>query len=473
MAAPRHREDQSRGARRAHLVGIAGSGMRSLARVLLGRGWSLTGSDLAPCSPRWLLETRIPVCLGHHAKNVPPGASMVIRSDAIPAENPEILRAGQLGIPILSYFDMLGRMMAGTRGLAVAGTHGKSTTTAMAAHILVQAGLDPTVVCGAAALGQSDGGRAGRGPAVLVEACEYRANFLKLHPRLAIITGIESDHFDCFASLADVEQAFGRFARRIPPEGVLLARHECQATRRVIAGLPCRVETFGLDDRADWMARPIGCDEGRYRFEVRRGGQPIGEILPRVPGLHNVINALAATALASHQGVEPEAIARALGEFSGLHRRLEVVGAWQGVTLVDDYAHHPTEVSAALETIRQMFPGRRLYCAFQPHQVSRTACLLDELAASLHNVDKLWVAEIFRAREPEPTVGEVTAADLAHRVRQLGGRVARMHELGRIGRDVKNHLAPGDVLVTIGAGNIGRMLADEFSIGLREIRAAG
>ena len=473
MAAPRHREDDSRGARRAHMVGIAGSGMRSLARVLLGRGWSLTGSDLAPCPPRWLLETRIPVCRGHHGRNVAPGTNLVIRSDAIGRDNPEILRAGQLGIPMLSYADMLGRMMIGSRGLAVAGTHGKSTTTAMAAHVLVQAGLDPTVVCGAATLGQSDGGRAGRGPAVLVEACEYRANFLKLHPRLAVITGIEPDHFDCFASLADVELAFGRFARRIPPEGVLLARHECQATRRVTSGLPCRVETFGLDDQADWAARPIGCDEGRYRFEVRRGGQPIGEILLRVPGLHNVVNALAATALAAHQGVETEAIARALGEFPGLHRRLEVVGAWQGVTLVDDYAHHPTEVSAALETIRQMFPGRRLYCAFQPHQVSRTACLLDELAASLHNVDKLWVAEIFRAREPEPTAGEVTAADLAHRVRQLGGRVARVHELGRIGRDVKNHLAPGDVLATITAGNIGRMLADEFSFGLREIRAAG
>jgi UDP-N-acetylmuramate--alanine ligase len=473
MAAPRQGYFDLCDANRAHLVGIAGSGMTALARVLVERGWKLTGSDLVPCSPQWLVETGIRVYRGHDARNLPPTANMLIHSDAIGPNKPEVLRARQLNSPVLSYFDMVGRMMAGSQGGAIAGTHGKSTTTAMAAHILVHAGLDPTVLCGAAKLGQTDGGRAGRSPLFLVEACEYHANFLKLHAQWAIITGIEPDHFDCYDSLAELEHAFGRFTRRLSPDGVLLARYECLSTRRVTAEGPCQVETFGFDRNADWVARPISSGEGRYRFEVRRHDEKVCEIPLPVPGLHNVVNALAAAALARHQGVEPEAIARALAEFPGLHRRLEVVGTWQGVTLLDDYAHHPTEVAVAVETVRQMYPGRRLCCVFQPHQVSRTARLLDELAASLHNVDRLWVADIFRAREPEVMPGEVTAADLAHRVRQRGGRVARIHDLNRIGRDLKNELASGDVLMTMGAGNIRRILVDEFSPGLREIRAAG
>ena len=298
----------------------------------------------------------------------------------------------------------------------MAGTHGKSTTTAMAAHVLTDAGLDPTVLCGATPLGQSSGGRAGSGELLLVEACEYRANFLHLRPRHAAILGIEPDHFDCFDSLGDLERAFARFARSVPPDGLVLARHDCAVTRRVTAELPCRVETFAIGFEADWSARNLTARRGRYGFEIRRCGRQLCNVSLQVPGRHNVLNALAAAALAWQNGLRPEQIAGALGRFRGLHRRLELLGTYRGVLLLDDYAHHPTEVAATLQTVRRMVPGRRVWCVFQPHQVSRTERLLDELAESLQNADRVLVAEIFRAREGAPRPGEVTAADLARRV---------------------------------------------------------
>jgi UDP-N-acetylmuramate--alanine ligase len=409
---------------------------------------------------------------GHAAENTPADGDLVVYSDAIPPENPELRRARSLGIPTVNYFHMLGRLMAHRRGLAVAGTHGKSTTTAMAAEVLVQSGLDPTVAFGAAALGRSSGGRAGHGPWMLVEACEYRANFLHLGPEAAVILGIEPDHFDYYRSWPQLETAFADFARSVPRDGVLLASHACQATRRVTAGLACRVETFGLDPRADWHARRLSARRGCYRFEMVRHGRALGEVALRVPGRHNVGNALAAAALADYAGVAPERIGPILGRFRGLHRRLETVGTWRGVRLVDDYAHHPTEVAASLEALRLVYPNKRIWCVFQPHQASRTRHLLDELARSLHNADVVLVAEIFRAREPAGAGNGVTAADLAERMRRGGDDVPPVHAIDEIVRFLENRLRPGDVLVTMGAGDI-RKICHERLDRLREDRAAG
>jgi len=380
--------------RRAHLVGIAGSGMRGLAEVLLGRGWWLSGSDLEVGRVAHLAGDRLRLCRGHAAEHVPPGTDLVVYSDAVPAGNPELQRAAELGVPVLSYFQMVGRLMGEKRGLAVAGAHGKSTATAMTAEVLLHAGLDPTVLCGATPLGCASGGRAGHGPWMLAEACEYRANFLHLRPRHAVILGIEPDHFDCYDSPEALEAAFARFAQSVPSDGLLLARYDCPATRRVIGGLACRVETFGIDRRADWSARGLIARGGCYTFDVAGHGRPFCRVSLQVPGRHNVLNALAAAALAAESGVAAERIAEALGRFRGLHRRLETLGTFGGVLLLDDYAHHPTEVAASLGTVRQMAPGRRLWCVFQPHQVSRTEHLLGELAESLQNADRVLVAEI-------------------------------------------------------------------------------
>ena len=232
---------------RAHLVGIGGSGMRALARVLSQRGWSVSGSDVATAGLAAVLPKKTLLSTDHSAAGLPRNLDVVVHSDAIRSDNPELQWARSLGIATASYFDAVGRLMHRHHGLAVAGTHGKSTTTAMAAWILVESGRDPTVLCGAATLGHSDGGRAGRSPIVLAEACEYRANFLKLRPRFAVILGIEPDHFDCYGELSEAEHAFGRFAATVASDGLLLAHGECEATRRAVAQASCRVETFGLE----------------------------------------------------------------------------------------------------------------------------------------------------------------------------------------------------------------------------------
>jgi len=438
---------------RAHLIGIGGSGMRALAYALRCRGWQIAGSDSNPNDALELRHRGMRVSAGHSADHLRPATDLVIYSDAIPAENPERRRAVELGIPALSYAQMLGRLMRGHIGLAVAGTHGKSTTTLMTARILIDAAFDPTVIAGAAPMAKSSGGRAGQSKLVLVEACEYRRNFLHLHPQVSAILGIEPDHFDCYLSSAELERAFAQFIAQLPSHGLLIARKDCAATKRAARAANCRIQTFGFRRNADWQAAELRSRRGRYRFRLLRRGEPIAQVALRVPGRHNVLNALAAAALSFAAGADGRAIERGLNRFRGLRRRLEVVGHRDGTALIDDYAHHPTEVTASLAAVRQMYPRRRLWCVFQPHQVSRTAHLLDEFAASLQNADKIVIADIFRARERQ-TPGEVTASDLAARVRRRGGDVDAVHAPAEIVNHLGERLAPDDVLITMGAGNI-------------------
>jgi UDP-N-acetylmuramate--alanine ligase len=407
---------------------------------------------------------------GHQAGHLPDDSGLVIYSDAIPADNPELRKAHRLGIPTASYFQILGRMMSGKRGLAIAGTHGKSTTAALTSHLLIQKGLDPTVVIGAVPVGWRSGGRLGRSELMVVEACEYRANFLHLKPAQAAVQQIEPDHFDFYRTRTQLEGAFSRFLDNVHPQGQILARHECPTARRLTAALGCRVETFGLDRAADWSAGGIEAHCGEMSFAVYRHGRRLGSASLSMPGTHNVTNALAAAALAWENGVSWEEIVCGLESFRGVCRRLEVVGTLGGLTLVDDFAHHPTEVKSALEAVRQMFPGRRLWCVFQPHQVSRTERLLDGLALSLQNADKVLVSEIFRAREVA-TDGEVTAADLGAAVRRLGGAVPDAHTSEGILDHLQKNLRSGDVLLTMGAGDI-RKIGDELIHRIRKGCAA-
>jgi UDP-N-acetylmuramate--alanine ligase len=463
-------------------VGAAGAGMRALADVLVQQGWQLSGSDLLIDPVRHLVAKGVQLHQGHDAGHLPPDAELLVHSDAVPMDNPELHRAKELGIPTYSYFQMVGRLVSGKHTLAVAGTHGKSTTTAMAAEILLCAGADPTVFCGATLPGRSSGGRAGSGNLALVEACEYRANFLHLRPRHGLILNVEPDHFDCYRRTEDLQQAFARFARLLPADGLLLVGHDCRVARQIAARVNCRVETFAAAAPADWSARRLSARRGRFSFEIHHCGRQLCQLGLRIPGRHNVLNALAAAALAWYNGATAEAIARTLSGFRGLSRRLESVGTCRGVTLLDDYAHHPTEVSAALATARQMFPGKRLWCVFQPHQVSRTERLLNELAGSLQNADTVLVADIFRAREGPPQAGEVTAADLARRVREFsaeapGGLPApdippTVHAIEEIIQFLQTRLAAGDVLVTMGAGDI-RRVCDGLIDRVREDRSAG
>jgi UDP-N-acetylmuramate--alanine ligase len=452
---------------RVHLVGIAGSGMRSLAGALAGDGWAVSGSD-----PRARLLACGRICASsvHRAEAIDEQLDLVVYSDAVPRDNVELKRALELGVPAVSYPQMLARLMKGRSGVAIAGTHGKSTTTAMAGEILAAAGLEPSLVYGATPIDPASGSRLGRGRWMLVEACEYRANFHHLSADMAAITAIELDHVDCFASLADVESAFATFARRVPAEGLVMARADCAATARVTAGLDCAVETFGLTTGATWHAARLRERRGCYSFELRRRGRLVCEIKMPLPGAHNVLNALAAAALASHCGASAAAIRAGLERFAGLRRRLELVTDNGAMAVVDDYAHHPTEVAASLAAVRQMYPARRIWCVFEPHQRSRTARLLDEFARSLHNADKIVVTEIARVREDAP--GDATAARLVERIKELGGDATFRANRQDILDHVRAGLAPLDVLVTLGAADIGT-IAHDVGQGLRELRKAG
>jgi UDP-N-acetylmuramate--alanine ligase len=457
---------------RAHLIGIAGTGMRSLAAVLLQRGWHVAGSDPNADSVQYLSADGATIYSHHSAEHLSESTDLVVHSDAIGDSNPELDRAGKLDLPVMSYFQVLGQMMHARRGLAIAGTHGKSTVSAMTAEILTAANLDPTIVYGAQPLNRNCGGRSGSSDLMLVEACEYRANFLHLRPLHAVITGIEPDHFDCYRSEQDLQHAFALFVRNVPPEGLVLARSDCPATLRVTASGRCPVETFGLQPGDDWSAEILDCHNARYAFQIHRHGRKHALVKLRVPGQHNVLNALAAAAISCQNGVSAQTVSKALGRFRGLRRRLEEVGSWGGVLLLDDYAHHPTEVTATLKTIRQMYPRRRIWCLFQPHQASRTAHLLDETAKSLQNADKVSITHIFRAREPEYAPGDVTAADLAELVRSGGTQVGDGHSINLIQKQLENELRPGDVLITLGAGDI-RKICDGFVDRLRKNRSAG
>ncbi|HUY32213.1 MAG TPA: UDP-N-acetylmuramate--L-alanine ligase [Pirellulales bacterium] len=473
MGFPRLAEDTIQ---RAHLIGIAGCGMRALAELLLTRGWRLTGSDLDPSGAAWLAEAGVRLDAGHAAEHVPPDADLVIYSDAVPEDNCERRRATELGLSQRSYPSMLGDLMERGFGLAVAGTHGKSTTTAMAAEILDVAGFSPSVVAGGTPLGRNSGGRRGRGQFVLVEACEYRSNFLRLTPRTAVILGIEPDHFDCFPSRGSLEAAFAAFVRRVPADGLLLAQASCAATRRVLAGATCRIATFGLETDADWRAKILRGVRGRYDFKITRRGRSLGEVALAVAGRHQVVNALAAAALAGESGASGRDIVRGLSQFAGLRRRfervgIEAVGIEADIVLLDDYAHHPSEIAATLATVREAYPGRRVWCVFQPHQASRTRFLLEELAASLRDADRVAVTEVFPAREAASESDLRLAAELASRVRARGGMVLTAHDTNGILEHVSAALNPGDLLITLGAGDI-RKVCDAFARRLRTYRAA-
>ena len=457
---------------RAHLIGIGGAGMRALAQVLLASGWQLSGSDLQAADLEHLQAEGVAIASGHAAENLPDDADLVVHSLAIADDNPELRRAAELKIPCISYPALLGKQMSGRFGLAVAGTHGKSTTAAMAAAILDRACLDPTVVVGATPLGSASGGRLGGSKLMLAEACEFRRSFLHLRPKLAVVLGIELDHVDCYRSLVELKQAFTEFLSRMPQSGLVLANAECRNTQSVVRDAGCRVATLGFHAQAQWRAADLKMQRGRYRFSILHNDRLLTEVTLRVPGKHNVLNALAAAALASEVGARSNEIAEALSGFRGLERRLESLGTHQGISLYDDYAHHPTEVAATLATLRQMHPGRRLWCVFQPHQVSRTRQLMEEFAASLKGADKVAVADVFRAREPHDEQGALAARELAARARAGGLEVVGEHDLGDIGDRLAGELEAGDVLITIGAGDI-RKVCDGVVDRLRTDRAAG
>ncbi|MFN0054629.1 MAG: UDP-N-acetylmuramate--L-alanine ligase [Planctomycetales bacterium] len=455
----RSRSGAREGTGAAHLIGVCGAGMKALAELLQGAGWTVSGSDLQASEATIASFARrgLRIHAGHERRFLPAETTVVVYSPAVGVDNPERALARKLGIPQWSYSQMLGRLMQGRVGVCIAGTHGKSTTTAMTGCILTEAELHPTVVIGAELCTWGRSGWAGKGPHFVVESCEYQRHFLDLSPHHVALLGIESDHFDCFPTLDDTIEAFARFVAKIPAGGTLLIPLADLPARSASLATTAAVETFGVDPQADWCAGDIRATREGTRFRAYFRGEYVTEIALRIPGRHNVLNALAALALAFRAGASTAAIREGLVEFPGIKRRFEVVGSWRGATLIDDYAHHPTAVRATLETARERYPGRRLWCVFQPHQVSRTTALLPQFAESLAAADAVLVAPVFAARERVENEPEEVSRELAARVARQGTDARFQPSLDHIVATLDDELSPGDVLIAMGAGDIGQV----------------
>lgn len=445
--------------RSAHLVGACGAGMKALAELLMGLGWKVTGSDLqAPEVASEMFARRgLRIHHGHHGRFLPSDADVLVYSPAVSSKNPERQMAAHRGIPELSYSQMLGYLMRDKTGVSIAGTHGKSTTTAMTAFVLTDAGLSPSAIIGAGIREIDANGWAGQGPLFVVESCEYQRSFLNLSPRYAAILGIEPDHFDCFQNLDETITAFAEFAQRVPQDGVLVIRGDCQATRSACMAAVAKVETFSLQPDADWWAADMRPSSEGVRFRIFHQGEYFSEISLRIPGEHNVLNALAAAAICHQAGALPSGIRDGLHRFPGIQRRFEPVGSWRGVTLIDDYAHHPTAVAATLKTARERFPERRIWCVFQPHQVSRTRALLPEFAASFTDADEVLVVPVFAARERVRQEPQEVSVALVAGIQTVGGSARYSATLDQTLATLEDGLRPGDVLITMGAGDIAQV----------------
>jgi UDP-N-acetylmuramate--alanine ligase len=442
--------------KRLHLVGIGGAGLSAIARVLLEEGVSVSGSDLV-ISPvaEALARDGARVFEGHDAKNVN-GADMLVVSSAVPEENVEIQAARSAGIPVIGRPAFLGRLMEGKRGIAVAGTHGKTTTTAMIASILMEAGRDPTFIVGGVIVGLQTNAHAGGGSLFVIEADEYDCTFLSLRPEVAVVTNVEHDHPDCYPTFAEFRAAFEEFVALVPGEGLLamcwddpVAREigEYQAEKRSVV-------FFGLGEGASWRAEEVHPNfAGGVDFLAVQGGKTRGLVRLRVPGAHNASNALAALAVTEFLDVPFRVAREALTAFRGVARRFETKGEADGVVVIDDYAHHPTEVQATLAAARQRFPESRIWAVWQPHTYSRTKTLLAEFAVSFGEAHHVIVLPIYPARETD-TLG-VSASDVVDAMDHRDVRSAESMDeaLTWLGTEVR----PGDVVLTLGAGDGNRV----------------
>jgi UDP-N-acetylmuramate--alanine ligase len=444
---------------RVHLVGIGGVHMSAIAHILMTWGHSVSGSDLRLSSFTDRLVTQgATVREGHDAANVD-DAGLVVVTSAATKDNPEILEARRRGIPIIKRADMVARLMEGHRSIAIAGTHGKTTTTALVSFMLVEAGLSPTYLVGGDIVNLGTNAAAGEGEHVVVEADEFDAAFLSYTPDIAVVTNIEPDHLDIYGSFEELAGAFVQFLKQVPPDGVIIACADDPMVADLLGrgkGEPVPlaardVELYGLASPVDWVVSHLGKPEaGGQEFLVGLHGRPYGEFHIGLPGRHNVANALAAIAVGHHAGVPLGVMQNALAEFRGAGRRFECVGEAAGVTVMDDYAHHPTELRATIAAARERFPGRRLVGLFQPHTYSRTLYLLDEFRTCFEGLDALLVLETYAAREP--IAAGMSAKELALQVTRPKARfVATFDEAAATVLDILN---PGDVFFTLGAGDV-------------------
>jgi UDP-N-acetylmuramate--alanine ligase len=455
--------------KRFHFIGAGGIGMSGLAQLLMKNNAFVTGSDQMPSEVTDnLRQIGADIRVGHKADNLSPQTDAVVISAAIKDDNPELMSARRRGCKVYKYAEMLGELMNRYDGIAIGGTHGKSTTSGWLTYVLKQAGVDTNYIIGAKISQLDNSSGAADSRHFVAEACEFDRSFLNLKPKIACVLNIEQDHLDYYRDEDEIIEAFGDFASGTKRNGVVIANGQDANVARMVSA--CRslwndnavqCETFGLDESCNFHPRNITLSDGFYAFEVYHNGTLLGPARISLPGSHNILNALAVIALAINAGLEPDRVLESLAGFTGIDRRLMFKGQFGRITVIDDYAHHPTEIRASLAAIRQKYRPERLWCVFQPHQYSRTRFLLDDFTESFKLADVTIVPEIFFVRDSQSAKKEINAQILVEKMRANGTQALFVESFEAICDYLKCNVSSGELVVTMGAGDIWKV-ADDY-----------
>ena len=437
-----------------HFIGIGGISMSGLAEILLEEDFKISGSD-AKASPltRSLEEKGAVIHYGQRASNITDDIDVVVYTAAIHPDNPEFACARKKNIPMLTRAELLGQIMRNyDTPIAISGTHGKTTTTSMVSHILLEGDCDPTISVGGILPAIGGNIRVGASETFVTEACEYTNSFLSFFPKISVILNMDADHLDFFKDIDDIRHSFRRFAQLLPADGTLIINADTPEYESIIKDLPCQVITYGLDHPADYTAEDITWDKyGHASFTVKKNGCKVGSYYLRVPGIHNVSNALAAIAVGKLLDLPDEVIVKGLGSFTGTDRRFQYKGEVGGITIIDDYAHHPTEIAATLESAKN-YPHEKIWCVFQPHTYTRTKALLPEFAKALTLADHVVLADIYAARETDDL--GISSRDLQKQIQELGTPCDYFPTFDEIESFLLKSCTHGDLLITMGAGDV-------------------
>lgn len=437
-----------------HFIGIGGISMSGLAAILLKEGFTVSGSDSHESELTDRLEKAgAKIAYQQSAENITDDIDVVVYTAAIHPSNPEYAAAVEKKIPLLSRAQLLGQLMKNYQvPICVSGTHGKTTTTSMAAHILMAADMDPTISVGGILPLIHGNYRIGSNHTFLMEACEYTNSFLSFFPKISIILDIDADHLDFFKDLDDIRNSFRKFAKLLPDDGVLIINADDPACKMITKDLKCKIITYSMSNKGEYTADLVTYDKrGNASFRALYQGTPIGNFSLQVPGQHNVSNALAAIALARELGIDAATIQEGFSSFHGTNRRFEYKGTMQGAKIIDDYAHHPTEIKATLRTAERV-PHKKIWCVFQPHTYTRTKALLPQFAEALSIADHVVLADIYAARELD--IYGISSRDLQAEIQKLGTDCDYFPSFEEIEDFLRANVKEGDLVITMGAGNI-------------------
>ena len=447
-----------------HFVGIGGIGMSGIAELLLNLGYKVSGSDISSSGITRRLERLGGIVFKGHSEEQIHGADVVVTSSAVGPENPEVVAAGRASIPVIPRAEMLAELMRLKYSVAIAGAHGKTSTTSIVASVLAKGGLDPTVVIGGKLKSIDSNALLGEGDYIVAEADESDGSFLKMSPTIAVVTNIDREHLDYYKGLNHIQEVFLKFIEKIPFYGLAVLCLDNEPIQEIIPNIQKRFTTYGMSTQADFMVKDVVFEGLRSRFKVYHLGMLLGEILLNLPGIHNVYNSLASIAVGIELDIPFEVIKSALQTAEGVQRRLEIKGEKKGVTVVDDYGHHPTEIKTTLEAARECWPDRRVVAVFQPHRYSRTQALFDDFTRAFYQSDLLVVLPIYAAGEKE--IKGVDGQALFEEIQRHGHKdVVYVESLETAVSHLKTILVSNDILLTLGAGDVwkvGEMLLKEL-----------